>query len=156
MINSEEPNRHIIKPIVDPPTYSIVIHNSCQLPTNYEAFVFSKWLRSLRFGNPLFGKIDSDDYYKNYHIYLSNLLKKPDSKIRLAVLSDDHDIVLGFAVSREDVLDYIYVHMDYGKIGIGSTLMPHGITTFTHITLAVLDIWQNNPKYKSLKFNPFA
>ncbi len=138
------------------PTYSILVFPASQLPEQYTAMIFSKWLRSLRFGNTLFRSMDSDAYYRNYHVYIENLLKKPDSIVRLAVLSDDHDVVLGFSVSREDVLDYIHVHYDYRKIGVGSALVPEGITTFTHITLIGIDIWHNKSKYKNWKFNPFA
>lgn len=122
----------------------------------YGSLVFSKWMRSLYHSNPIMGKIPSDTYYKNYTIFLRNLLQKPDSVVKMAVLSDDHDVVLGFSVSREDVLDYVHVHRDYRKIGICKNLMPIGTSTFSHITLTWLIIWQDNDKYKHLKFNPFA
>lgn len=137
-------------------TYSILAYPAKELPSQYTAMVFSKWLRSLRFGNPVFKAINSDDFYKDYHAYLENLLKKPDSIVRLAVLSDDLDVVLGFSVSREDVLDYIHVHKDQRKMGIAKLLMPTGVTTMTHLTKTAMEIWQTNSKYKHLKFNPFA
>jgi ribosomal protein S18 acetylase RimI-like enzyme len=96
------------------------------------------------------------EYYKSYHFYIENLLRKPDSVIMLAVLSDDHDVVLGFSASREDVLDYIHVHRDYRKVGIGKALLPDEITTFTHLTLTALNIWQAKAKYKGWKFDPFT
>ncbi len=76
--------------------------------------------------------------------------------MRLAVLSDDPDVVLGFSVSREDVLDYVYVHKDQRRLGIARKLLPPHFTTFSHITLTAMEIWHKNPKYKQLKFNPFA
>lgn len=136
------------------PSYTVIVFPAAKLPEQYVPMIFSKWLRSLRHGNPLFKKIKSDEYYKYYHAYLENLLGKPDSLVRLAVLSDDHDVVLGFAVSREDVLDYMHVHLDYRKIGVGNKLLPEGITTFTHITFTGMKIWQ--AKYPSWNFNPFA
>lgn len=94
-------------------------------------------------------------------------MKKPDCLIKLAVLTEDKDVVLGFSVSREDVLDYIHVHKDSrkdaemlidGKVvkfpgGIGKKLLPKPLTTFTHLTKIALIIWQTE-KYKHLKFNP--
>lgn len=138
-----------------PTTYSVISFPSRNLPPQYEAVVFSKWLRSLRSGNSLFEKIKSDDYYTNYHIYIEKLLEKPDSIVRLAVLSDDHDVVLGFAASREDVLDYIHVHMDQRKQGIATALLPPGIKVITHLTKKAISIWQTD-KYKHIEFNPFA
>jgi GNAT superfamily N-acetyltransferase len=138
------------------PTYSIIVFKASDLPKSYEPMLYSRWLRSLRTGNQTFKKISSNAYFENYHKFISNLLNKPDSLVRLAVLSDDHDVVLGFAVSREDVLDYIHVHTDYRRIGIGTALVPEGITTFSHITVTAIIIWQKNQKYKHLQFNPFA
>lgn len=137
-------------------TYSILSYPAKQLPVSYQSLILSKWLRSLRFGNPMFKSIDSTAFYRQYQIYLEHILSKPDCIIRLAVLSDDPDVVLGFAVSREDVLDYIWTHKDNRKLGIATKLLPAGITSFTHITLTSMAIWRNNPKYEHLKFNPFA
>ncbi len=136
--------------------YSVVSYPAKELPEQYTSMVYSKWLRSLRFGNPVFKAIETDAYYRQYHAYLEMLMKKPDSLIKLAVLSDDHDVVLGFSVSREDVIDYIHVHKDHRRQGIAKKLLPPGITTMSHTTLTALQIWRENPKYKHLKFNPFA
>lgn len=138
------------------PSYSIISYPAAQLPSTYKPLLFSRWLRSLRFGNPLFKRIKSNDYYKNYHTFIEKMLAKPDALVRLAVLSDDHDVVLGFSVSREDVLDYVHVHTDYRKIRVATNLVPNGITTFTHLTLPAIDIWNSDPERKKWKFNPFA
>ncbi len=150
-------------------TYSILEFKSSELPETYKALVFSKWLRSLRYGSPGFDKIQQDKYFDHYHLYIEMLLKKPDSIIRLAVLTDDNDVVLGFSASREDVLDYVHVHVDQRKQGIAKALIPKNITTTTHQTRVALEILCNNPKYKlivkdeekdpnriCIYFNPFA
>ncbi len=144
------------KAAVSNPTYKVISFPSAKLPVEYKALVFSKWLRSLRYGNAIMEKVNQDEYFTNYHKFIENLLSKPDSIVRLAVLSDDHDVVLGFATSREDVLDYIHVHKDQRTQGIAKALMPDGITTFSHITKSAMEIWQKNDKYKHLEFNPFA
>lgn len=140
----------------NPCSYSILVYPAKKLPKEYHHLLFSRWMRSLRFGNNFFRKIKSDHFYKNYELYIQKLLDKPDSIVRLAVLTDDHDVVLGFAVSREDVLDYVHVHTDYRRIGIGTNLIPQGITAFSHLTATGIIIWQTKLKYKELKFEPFA
>ncbi len=95
-------------------------------------------------------------YFADYHKFIENLLAKDGSTIRLAVLSDDHDVVLGFSVSREDVLDYVHVQMDNRKLGIAKMLVPSRTTTVTHMTNLATGIWQENPNYKHIKFNPYA
>lgn len=144
----------LIKPIN--PSFTVISFPSAQLPKGYMPLVFTRWLRSLRLGNKTYEKISSKIYYKDYHTYIENLMLKPDSIVKLAVLSDDYDVVLGFSVSREDVLDYIHVHTDYRKNGIGTALVPEGITTFTHLTALAILIWQTKDRYKNWKFNPRA
>jgi ribosomal protein S18 acetylase RimI-like enzyme len=138
------------------PTYTVLSVKASELPEAYRPLIYSKWLRSLRFGNELFKKVDSDEYYANYQKYLENLMAKPDSLVRLAVLTDDKDVVLGFSVSREDVLDYVHVHTDHRRQGIGKAVLPKHFTTFTHLTFTATGIWRKNMKYRQLKFNPFA
>lgn len=139
---------------MSPDSYSIYSYPASKLPETYKALVFSKWLRSLRYGNPFFHKVDQASYFVNYHLYIEKLLAKPDSLIRLAVLTDNHDVVLGFSVSREVVLDYLHVHNDQRRQGIGTKLIPEGTTTITHLTKDGIAMWQD--KFKHLKFDPFV
>lgn len=137
-------------------TYSVIACPSAKIPKAYEGYIFSKWLKSLRYGNPWFKDIKADEYYDSYHTFIEKLLEKPDSVIKLAVLSDDHDVCLGFSVSREDVLDYVYVDKTYRKLGIATALVPKLSTTFTHVTIIGTNIWQQSKNFKHLKFNPHA
>lgn len=137
-------------------SYSVISYKTSELPKQYEAMVFSRWLRSLRNGAPWFEHIDSEAFYKNYHSYIENLMQKPDSLIKLAILTEDPDVVLGFSVSRENVLDYVHVQHEQRKQGIGSKLLPPMMTTMSHLTQLGMEIWQKRVKYKHLKFNPFA
>ena len=134
-------------------TYSVISYDASQLPESYQALVYSKWLHSLRFDNDYFKLMDKHPYYTIYHKFLEQLLAKPDCKVRLAVLTDDHDVVLGFSVSRGTILDYVHVHKDMRKQGIGTALVPQGIETITHLTNIGLSIWAS--KMNNTRFNPF-
>lgn len=116
--------------------------------------IFSKWLRSLRYGNDFFKLIDPEAYYSRYEAMIQRILRAPETEVRLAVLSDDHDVVLGFSVSRGSALDYVHVHKIQRRQGIGKNLVPDGITTITHLTKTRLTIWGS--KYGEWKFNPFV
>lgn len=138
-------------------SFDVISFKGSKLPRKYEPLLFSRWLRSLRFGSPLYKKMPSKEYFDNYHKFIENLLIKPDAIVRLAVLTEDHDNVLGFSVCREDVLDYVHVHTNNRRVGIAKALVPENITTFSHLTGPALVIWQSPAsKYKHLKFNPFA
>lgn len=138
------------------PTYSVIIYPASELPKQYHALILSKWLRSFRFGNPQVKKTSSDEYYREWQRHIERLAMMPESVVRLAVLTDDSDVVLGFSVCRGDILDYVHVHGDYRRTGIGRKLVPPNIKQFTHYTNIAGLIWQGNKKYQHLKFNPFA
>lgn len=137
-------------------SYQILIFPAAKIPPYYLSLIYAKWLRSLRKGNDAYKKIKSRTYFDNYHDFIEKLLAKPDAIVRIAVLSDDHDVVLGFSASREDVLDYIFVHQDYRQNKIGTHLFPEGVTTFSQLTKIAKTIWLGNRKYRKLRFNPFA
>lgn len=134
-------------------SYTIIAYPSSKLPLQYQNVIFSRWLRALKFGNDYFKLIDSDAYYSGYHKCIELLLAQPSSVVRLAVLSDDQDVVLGWSVVRGDTLDFVHVHKDNRNLGIGSALVPANITTITHLTKAGMAIW--NKKLPNVAFNPF-
>jgi len=121
-------------------------------PEQYHAYVCARWKRSLRYGNDYFRLIKPECFYAAYDIHLANLL--PDATIRLAVLAEDHDVCLGFSVSRGTVLDYVHVHKDYRGKGIGRKLVPEGIDTISNLTKSALAIW--GTKCPRWSFNPYA
>ncbi len=134
-------------------TYSIITFSATALPKEYLGLVFSKWLKSLRYGNELYKLIEPQAYWPIYHKYLEKIMGAQDAIVRLAVLTDDKDVVLGFSVSRGIILDYVYVHRDHRALGIGSHLIPKDIKHFTHVTKMGILLWRQ--KYRSWTFNPF-
>lgn len=124
------------------------------LPERYRNLIYSKWMRSYRHGNDYIKLSDSDSYYSAYRRHIDRVLEFKDTVVRLAVLTDDLDVVLGFSVSRGTILDYVHVHKDMRRMGIGKKLIPPGIAWVTHLTKTGLTIWGS--KYSDWKFNPFA
>lgn len=135
-------------------SYTVLAYPADTLPEAYYGLIFSKWLRSLRFGNDFFKLIDAESYYRAYHPLINRIIHRGDTIVYLAVLTDDHDVVLGFSVSRGKVLDYVYVDRFYRQLGIGRDLVPDGIEMISHVTKTGLIIWAN--KAGHWKFNPFA
>jgi GNAT superfamily N-acetyltransferase len=131
-----------------------VISFTGHLPDAYLNLIYSKWLRSLRFGNEYFKLIDSDSYYSTYNKYIGAILQRPNVCVRLAVLTDDADVVLGFSVCRGRTLDYVHVHKDQRRQGIGTALVPKDIEVITHLTNTGASIWASHTSHKVI-FNPF-
>jgi GNAT superfamily N-acetyltransferase len=135
-------------------SYSVISYPAFQLPETYRNMIFSKWLRSLRYGNDYFKLINSDDYYETYNKVIVNILKNPSAVVRIAVLTDAPDVVLGWSVHRGPILDFVHVHKDMRKQGIGTALLPKDITNITHVTKTGIAVWAS--KYPQFIFNPFS
>jgi hypothetical protein len=100
-----------------------------------EAFVLNSWLRSyerrgrVRNGiDPRFAfkshtgpLIASADYYRTHHPELQRLVRR--SRIALAVLTEDHDVYLGWACGTAGVLHYVYTKYVYRTAGIARALV---------------------------------
>lgn len=135
-------------------SYKIITAQAASVTSSYRNLIYSKLLRSLRFGNDYFKLIDSDAYYQRYNLYITHLLAKPEMLVSYAVLSDDPDVVLGFSIHRGNILDYVHVHKDNRKLGIATKLIPTYAEVFTHITKSWEPVWRK--KYPDMKFNPFV
>lgn len=133
--------------------YSIVVYRGIDLPDQYRNMVLSKWMRTLRYGNDYFKLIDSDNYYKNYQVYIKEIVQREGSFIKMAVLADDHDIVLAWSAYEGSTLHYLHVNFEYRNQGLGKALLPKDLKAFTHLTKAGMSIWQN--KFPQVIFNPF-
>lgn len=115
--------------------------------------VYSKWLRSLKYGNDYFKLIYPTAYFRVYQKYIEAMLLRPGCVVRLAVLTEDPDVVLGFSISRAHILDYVHCHKDARRLGIATALCNFEITMITHLTKTGMIIW--NKKLPKAVFNPF-
>lgn len=136
------------------PTYVIYRYPGCTLPKNYLNFVISKWSRSYRYGNDYIKLADSNAYFATYSAYIIRLLDQLSTNVRIACLADDTDVALGFSVTRGQILDYVHVHKDCRRHGIGTLLVPEDVKTFTHLTRTGMKLWST--KLPDAIFDPFA
>lgn len=134
--------------------YRVIAMRGSDVRGELRNLVLSRWKRSLRYGNDYFRLVDPSAFYDAYNVYLDRLLSAAQTTVRVAVLAEDGDVVLGFSVSRGPVLDYVHVHKDQRRCAIARSLVPSNIHTITHVTKTGLTIWAS--KYPQWKFNPFA
>lgn len=138
--------------------YKVISCNGLELPPELVNLVRARWMRSLRYGNDYFRLTNPVSFYRSYQQFIDGLLAKHNTWVRFAVLADDHDVVLGFAVLRSgpagEILDYVHVHKDQRRQGIARRLMPNGVHTITHLTRTGLSIWGG--KCPQWQFDPFA
>lgn len=117
-------------------------------------FIYSTWLKGLRYGNKTYEKMDKDSYFKNYHRIIGNILSRPDAYILVACLNDDPTTILGYSVREgENILHYIHVKNAFRRFGIGRALSPGKITKVTHVTDVGWAILCE--KYPNAVYDPF-
>ncbi len=133
-------------------TYSIIEFNPGQIPKEYFGYISAQWLHSARYRNPVYKRIPSHIYYKTYAKYVENILNH--SKVRLAVLDEDNDVILGFSCYSREILHYVYVAREQRRQGIGNHLLPSEVKIYTHFT----EDGERIVKTKKLEliFNPFV
>lgn len=134
-------------------SYKIISFKASEMPSSYWNMILSKWMRSLRFGCDFFRLVDKDIYFAGYQKFIESLFERPQTVVRLAVLSDDEDVVLGWSVYEGDKLHYVYVNRDMRNNGIGKNLIPSNTKEISHVTIAGMSVWAS--KYPNFKFNPF-
>lgn len=94
--------------------------------------IYSTWLLGLYHGCDWFGRIKKESFFRNYKVVLERLV--PTCEIKVACLTDDEDVILGYVCYRGESLDWIFVKKAWRKMGIGKMLLPEGITNCTHLT----------------------
>lgn len=119
----------------------------------YKAVVLATWLRSLRHGNPFFRDADAKTYWTIYSKVIMALMRRPECVVRVAVLSDEPDVVIGWSAVERNVLHFVYVKHQGRKRGIARSLIPEQIAVITHLTKTGRSLWQK--KLSKAIFNPF-
>jgi hypothetical protein len=133
--------------------YQVIAYPSASFPNQYRHMILSKWMRSLRYENSYFKLVNSDSYYAAYQRYIASLLARPNGTLRLAVLSDDHDVVLGWSLTERSTLHYVWVAHEQRNKSIAKSLVPILISKITHLTNTGMRIW--NSKLPDAIFDPF-
>ena len=113
-------------------------------------FIISTWLKGLYYGNPWFNEIKKDNFMRKYHKILTQLLAKEGIKANVAVMANDPDHLLGYAILEGNTLHWVFVKKAFRKVGIGRALVPQTIDTTTHLTITGRKL-----KPQHIEFDPF-
>lgn len=113
--------------------YILKSFKASETPKQYMNFIMSRYLRSLRYGNDYFKMIDSDSYYAFQKAYFLTLLQRPSARITMGLLPDD-DTIVGWCLSEQDAVHYVFVLGALRSQGIGKVLLPKDFKVVTHVT----------------------
>lgn len=113
--------------------------------------IYASFLRGLYYDNEFFNMIPKKEFMENYKGALTSLLDK--SKITIACLKEDPDVIVGYTITNPSVLHWVYVKSSWRKQGVAKLLLPTIPTFFSHFTSLGLSL--NKQKNYNLIFNPF-
>jgi hypothetical protein len=95
-----------------------------------DPFIFSSWRNAVWFDSNKTDKIDSDFYHKKTKEIRQCI---EESKVNIASLKSDPDFLVGYAVIKDQVVEFVYVKLDYRKQGI-ATILCRGLKLGAPIT----------------------
>ncbi len=118
-------------------------------------FIYATMLNGLYYGCPLYNKIEKKAFFSNYQKVINGILFKAPTRLTIACLTVDTDVVLGYALSCPDdgILHFIYVKREWRMQGIAKKLLEgcSELSSVTHIT----DLGDKLRIAKGLAYNPF-
>lgn len=99
-------------------------------PVNDAALVYSTWRNSAYYGS-VEAKADGNaaHWFKKMSVHIKGVLDY--ATVRIACLSDDPTVIIGYSIWTGSHLHWIYVKVDYRCKGVGKLLFPKGIDTVT-------------------------
>lgn len=136
-------------------------------PTDYN-FIIATWLRGLYYGNSwqqntdpikgapidFFSSINKDEFMNNYHKIVDIILKRQSTEVKIASLSDDPDVIVGYSVNEiikdKSCMHWIFVKDEWRRNGISKMLVPTDLEVITHFSRLGMSL-----KAKHVQFNPF-
>lgn len=108
---------------------SVIIRPFC--PETDEACVYSTWRNASYYGMPARNsKTNGKEFFRKQTALIRDILK--NAYVRVACLKDDPMTIIGYSVTTDKHLDFIYVKVEYRNKGIGRLLMPKNIQTVTN------------------------
>ncbi len=116
-------------------------------PMQYEdlPFVFSSWLKGLRWGNNFYLSIDQDSYFKGQHSVIERILANKNTTVTIACLADAPEVLVGYAAYTGGVLHFAYVKEDWRGIGLARDMVPKDIKSVSNFTRVGLSILRKHP-----------
>ena len=116
-------------------------------------FILATWLRGMYYGDSVYSDVPKGIFMDKYHKVIDFIIKNSNTKITVACLKEDEDVILGYSViaKKENALHWAFTKKSWRGIGIARDLVPSDLKTVTNLTKIGLSI----VKKKELTFDPF-
>lgn len=122
------------------------------------AFIYATWLNSYRDdGYTAFGTRNIV-FFPNYTKVIDRILAKPETKVLIAHVKDEPNVLLGYMVFEDKIIHYTFCKRTFQGFGIANALMreafsdPDAKIICTANTRLAIDVFK---KKLNLTYNPF-
>lgn len=122
-------------------------------------FILKTFLLGIYYGDTWFSKIPKRIFMDNYKRVAEALFNKYRNNIRIACLSDETDVILGYSILNSDstVLQFVYVKERWRRKGVGRQLVPPSVCCVTHLTSlgeTLIKKLKPEPLFNPFNFSP--
>jgi GNAT superfamily N-acetyltransferase len=115
--------------------------------------IYATWLRSYEASSLAAKHVPRDLFFAEHHLVIDRVFSGQPT-VKLAVLPDEPDVVLGWSVSEPGVVHYVYVKPAFRRHGLAKALLAHFEEPFsyTHWTHPLRDLY---PRLERCVYNPY-
>lgn len=101
-----------------------------------KSFIKATFLRGLYYGDSWYSLIPKDIFMDNYSMALDRLFDHPSVTIKIACLTEDPDVILGYSILSADfmTIHWVFVKKAWRTQGVAKRLTPRLATTVTHLS----------------------
>ena len=93
--------------------------------------IYATWLRSYQSNSHLVRHISRNDFFAGHHDVLDGIFAR-EPIVKLAVMPDDHSVILGWACYEPGTLHYVYVKPSFRRYGVAKALLAEVQHPFTY------------------------
>lgn len=102
------------------------LYNIRDANKNDHNFILATFLRGVYHGDTFFSSVPKDLFMSRYKLVAQALVGDENTKIKVACLPEDPDVVLGYSILSNDysTINFVFVKNAWRRKGIGRSLVP--------------------------------
>lgn len=103
-------------------------------PNTDTSFIYSTWLKGVRWGNSEYTKIPEHYFFKTYQKIVEEIMQRPNLQLKLACFKDDPEVILAYIAFEGSTLHWAFTKPAWRKMGLYTLIAPKDFNKVTHAT----------------------